>query len=132
MSLRNRTHNSQNPFQGNFKKVLCVCSAGLLRSPTAAFVLSQEPFNYNTRACGIVPDYALIPIDEVHLAWADSVVCMTKDQELQLRNQLDSMVDVFNYKNKPTIICLEIEDSYGYRDPELIKLIVEKYKASAL
>jgi len=64
MSLRNRIHNSSNPYQGKFKRVLCVCSAGLLRSPTTAFVLSQEPYNYNTRAAGIVDDYALVPVDE--------------------------------------------------------------------
>jgi len=33
------------------------------------FVLSQEPYNYNTRAAGIVDDYALVPVDEVLLNW---------------------------------------------------------------
>ena len=52
MSLMNRLGNSKNPYQGDFKKVLCVCSAGLLRSPTAAWVLSNAPFNFNTREIG--------------------------------------------------------------------------------
>ena len=47
MSKMNRLANTQNKYQGKYKKVLCVCSAGLLRSPTAALVLSQEPFNFN-------------------------------------------------------------------------------------
>ena len=47
----NRLGNSRNIYQGKDKRVLCVCSAGLLRSPTAANVLHKE-FGYNTRACG--------------------------------------------------------------------------------
>lgn len=119
MTEFNRTHNSKNPYQGDFKKVLCVCSAGLLRSPTAAVVLSQEPFNFNTRACGMVPDYALVLLDDVLIAWADEIVCMTKEQEHYLLMEI---------KNKP-IKCLEIPDNFAYRDPELMKLIKQKYEA---
>ncbi len=39
MINRNRWGNIDNPYQGSAKKVLCVCSAGMLRSPTAANVL---------------------------------------------------------------------------------------------
>ena len=63
MSTMNRLANTHNPYQGDFKKVLCVCSAGLLRSPSTAFVLSQDPFNFNTIAAGINEDYALIVVD---------------------------------------------------------------------
>lgn len=117
MNIRNRLHNASNPAQGEYKKVLCLCSAGLLRSPTAALVLSQEPYNFNTRACGMVSDFALVVLDEVLLTWADELVCMTKDQEKLLKLST----------NKP-IKCLNIEDNYAYRDPELIKLIKENYK----
>ena len=115
--MNNRIHNSSNPFQGKYKKVLCVCSAGLLRSPTAALVLSQEPYNYNTRAVGLESDFALIPLDRVHLEWADEIVCMTRDQEQ----------DLLQMKSNKPIKCLGITDSYAYRDPELIELIKEKY-----
>ena len=67
MSLMNRLANTHNHYQGDAKRVLCVCSAGLLRSPTAAFVLSQEPFGFNTRAAGIAEDFALIVVDDVLL-----------------------------------------------------------------
>lgn len=53
--VMNRIANASNKFQGSYKRVLCVCSAGLLRSPTAALVLSKDPYNFNTRACGAVP-----------------------------------------------------------------------------
>lgn len=113
---RNRMYNASNPCQGQAKRVLCVCSAGLLRSPTAAVVLSQEPFSFNTRAAGLVKDYALIPVDEVLLEWADEVVCMTDDQAADLREKT----------NKP-IKCLNIGDSYNYRDPALVALIADAY-----
>lgn len=114
--MNNRMYNANNPYQGPYKKVLCVCSAGLLRSPTAALVLSQKPYNFNTRAAGI-ESYALIKVDDVLLHWADEIVCMTKEQEQQIRRETD----------KP-IICLEIEDNYEYRNPTLIRKIKAKYK----
>ena len=118
--LMNRLANVGNPFQGKHKRVLCVCSAGLLRSPTAAWVLSQEPYNFNTRAVGLVPEFALIPIDPVLIRWADQVVCMTSDQAKKLRTMVD--------EDKP-IVCLNIPDNFGYRDPELVELIKTAYDA---
>ena len=117
--MRNRLFNCGNPYQGDFKRVLCVCSAGLLRSPTAALVLSQEPYNFNTRACGL-DSYALIHIDEVLITWADEIVCMSEEQENRLREMV---------ADKP-ITCLYIRDDFSYRDPELIQLIKEKYNAT--
>lgn len=114
----NRMANSKNEFQGAYKKVLCVCSAGLLRSPTAAVVLSQPPYNYNTRAAGIVNQFALVPVDEVLIHWADEIVCMEMDQ-----------ADLLSATTKKPIICLNIEDSYAYRDEKLVWLIKEKYNA---
>ena len=58
---RNRLHNATNPYQGSYKKVLCVCSAGMLRAPTAAVVLSRPPYDFNTRAVGTDLGTALIP-----------------------------------------------------------------------
>jgi len=120
MSRMNRLANTANEYQGTFKKVLCVCSAGLLRSPTAALVLSQEPFNFNTRAAGVSTEYALILVDEFLLKWADEIVCMNESQK-----------DVLNFlihKDSTTpIIVLDIPDNYQYRDPELMKLIADRY-----
>lgn len=122
MNNMNRLYNCDNPNQGRFKRVLCVCSAGLLRSPTAAFALSQEPFNYNTRSAGCF-DYALIPVDEVLIKWADEIVCMSPEH-----------VDYLNHKFKldklqKTVICLDIPDMYRYREAELVDLIVKNYSA---
>lgn len=77
----NRKWNSHNEYQGKHKRVLCVCSAGLLRSPTAAWVLSNPPYNFNTRAAGIDVGHALIPVDDVLIEWADEIVCMDEYQQ---------------------------------------------------
>lgn len=116
MDDESRLLNVNNRHQGKFKKVLCVCTAGLLRSPTAAEVLSKNPFNFNTRSCGISPECALIVLDEVLLAWADEIVCMDKVVQLEIRK-----------RTKKRVICLGIPDGYDYRDYELIKLISENY-----
>jgi predicted protein tyrosine phosphatase len=120
----NRIGNAGNRFQGQFKRVLCVCSAGLLRAPTAAFVLSQEPYNFNTRAVGISREYALIPIDSVHLHWADEIVTMEQDHT-------DIVIDLLKSfgigDSAPPITQLNITDDFAYRDPELIELIKKAY-----
>lgn len=120
----NRLGNCNNPYQGKYKRVLCVCSAGLLRSPTAAVVLSQEPFNFNTRACGLSDEYALIPIDQALIEWADEIVCMEDDHVLDLKERFDKYITF-----RP-VVTLNIEDRYAYRDPELMKLIAEKYQSA--
>lgn len=116
--LMNRLANAHNPYQGKYKRVLCVCSAGLLRSPTAAYVLSHEPYNYNTRAAGLTAEFALVPVDRVLLDWADEIVCMTSDQAEKIREQLE--------EDKP-IVVLNVPDIYGYRDPDLIESIKSSY-----
>jgi predicted protein tyrosine phosphatase len=118
--LMNRLANSTNPYQGRYKKVLCICSAGLLRSPSTALVLSQEPYNYNTRAAGLSKEFALVQVDEVLLHWAQEIVCMSPEQA----ETLSTLVE-----DKP-IICLNIPDSFEYRDPELLKLIRKQYDSA--
>lgn len=124
--LMNRMYNVGNPAQGEDKKVLCVCSAGLLRSPTAARVL-QNHYGYNTRSAGINRDYALIILDEVLLVWADEVVCMDQNQADVVKLMLEGLKrDGHNYE--PDIKVLNIPDVYQYGDKELIDLIKTNYK----
>jgi predicted protein tyrosine phosphatase len=121
MSTMNRMHNIRNPGQGTAKKVLTICSAGILRSPTAAIVLAGDPYNYNTRAAGITDEYALIKVDEVLVAWADEIICMEawQAQELEQRFQYD----VANTR----IVVLEIPDNFVRMAPALVTLIRERY-----
>ena len=120
--LVNAIHNTN---QSNRKKVLTVCSAGLLRSPTAARVLAEK-YDYNTRACGVVDDYALIVLDAVLISWADEIVFMDKGHYNM------SIVYFEDYKDtidkKATI--LSIPDVYEYMEPELVSAIERQYEES--
>lgn len=114
MTTMNRLHNVTNPYQGKTKKVLCVCSAGLLRSPTTANVLHRE-FGYNTRACGVNPEFALIAFDTVLAEWADEIVVM------------ETWMGHILHDWKEKVICLNVPDSFAYMNEELQKLIKENY-----
>jgi predicted protein tyrosine phosphatase len=118
----NRLANNKNRFQGDAKRVLCCCSAGLLRSPTAAVVLSQEPYNYNTRAVGVVPEYALVPIDPVLVDWADEIVVMESWQADTVR------IDFPEESKGKRVIVLNVPDKYPRMNPELVELIKKAYR----
>ena len=117
MTTMNRLGTCHNRFQGDMKKVLCVCSAGLLRSPTAAVVLQRE-FGYNTRAAGLTKEYALIPVDDVLLEWADEVVVM----ETWMYHELEDNPRV------DELTCLNVPDVYPYMAQELQDFILTAYK----
>lgn len=119
---RNQLANSQNEFQGKIKKVLTVCSAGLLRSATMAHVLAKE-YDYNVRNCGTEESYALIPISEALVYWADEIVFVNKENYNSVKASLNSI------KREDTkVYCLDIPDMYSYCDPELIKICKEQYE----
>ena len=125
MSTLNKIANVGNRFQGDFKRVLCVCSAGLLRSPTAAYVLSLPPYNFNTRAAGIASEYAVIEVDTVLLSWADEIVCMQHEHADAVNGML---AHVLGGKDKPVHV-LGVPDSYPYRDEKLMQIIRDRYDA---
>ena len=87
----NALHNVTNPYQGKDKRVLCLCSAGLLRSSTLAIIL-QNKYGCNTRSAG-VSDYALIPVSTALLEWADEIVCVEQKVEMQLMNDIQLLIN---------------------------------------
>lgn len=111
-----------NSYQGDYKRVLTVCSANMLRSPTIAHVLSAEPYNFNTRSAGTA-GFALIPVTEDLLLWADEVVCADTEHALWVRNRM------IEWSIDKPIVNLQIEDIYEYRNPKLIELIKERYES---
>ena len=125
-STRNSVAIVHNQFQdiSKYKRVLCVCSAGLLRSPTAARVL-QEVYNYNTRAAGTY-DYALIPISTALLEWADEVVFMERDHYQMAKYDNPEMID-----RASRVLVLGIPDDYSYNQTELRELILSRYKTAS-
>lgn len=107
-----------NPFQGKDRRVLFVCSAGLLRSPTGARLYAQK---YNTRAAGSA-DYALIPVTHDLLLWAQEVVFVDKEN----REAVHERFDLTEFPCK--IVVLDIPDQYEHMHPELVKAFKEQYE----
>jgi len=119
MSMMNRLGNAGNKYQGNTKRILCVCSAGLLRSPTIAHILSSPPWNFNTRAAGISKEYALVPVDTVLVSWAEDIVVV----EPWMRDEL--VITYGEVLANTHIHALDVPDRFEYRDPYLVKLLNE-------
>ena len=115
MSRNNALWNCKNPYQGRYKKVLTVCSAGLLRSPTIAWYL-QSISDWNCRAAGL-HDYALIQVDDVLVEWADMIICADRDKYNLLKSSFGDRLG-----DKP-VYNFNIPDVYQYKEPELIEII---------
>lgn len=124
-STMNSLHNANNPYQGTEKRVLCLCSAGLLRSPTAAYILQKE-LGYNTRAAGVT-DYALIPVTEVLLKWADEIVCVNEETFETLMDNIvrSQYLSAESFKDK--IVVLDVPDIYPRMDSTLQNEILRQY-----
>lgn len=118
-SKLNQMANAKNAWQNDAKRVLCVCSAGLLRSPTLAEYLNKT-YGYNTRACGTSQEFALIPISEALVHWADEVVFVNKENWEEVKD-----TPIFKVKK---VTILNLPDEYERNDPELIETIKSQYK----
>lgn len=119
MTIRqNAMWNCKNPHQGKYKRVLTICSAGLLRSPTIAWYI-QSVSDYNCRAAGM-HDYALVPVDDVLVEWADIIIVADEDKYITLMNTYEDIIG-----DKP-VLNFDIPDIYEYKNPDLIKLIEER------
>ena len=102
-----------NRWQGDAVKALFVCSAGVLRSPTAALHFAKTK-GWNTRAVGDNVEFALIPVSEALMTWADVVFVMTTDQRIHLKQKFGNE----RFGNK--IFVMNIEDDFGFMDEELV------------
>ena len=123
---KNQLYNIHNESQGNTKKVLCVCSAGLLRSATLQNMLIKE-YGYNCRNCGTEESYALIPISEALLLWADEIVFVNKANYNSVRWDLAEIKDI-----EEKIFILDIPDIYNFNDPKLVEICKQQYKEIVL
>lgn len=117
--MNNRLGNVHNKYQTDEKKVLCLCSAGMLRSPTVANVL-HSLYGYNTRAAGVTDDFALIPVDEILCVWADEIVVVDSHVRGMFTFKFGE-----GYNSK--ITQLNIPDIYEWNDAKLIEIIKEQY-----
>ena len=121
----NQMYNIGNVHQTDTKKVLTICSAGLLRSPTLADHLCKE-YGYNTRACG-THDYALVPVSEALLKWADEIVCVNQDTYNALVPEAKTILENAKAMGDEVTI-LDIPDVFEWGNEELVTIIAEQYK----
>ena len=117
---RNQLYNIHNEWQGDTKKVLTVCSAGLLRSATLQNLLIKE-YGFNVRNCGTVESYALIPISEALVTWADEIVFVNKENYDMVYEELKFL----GFLDKCKV--LNIPDMYSFNHPDLIEICRKQY-----
>lgn len=110
-----------NPYQGKDKRVLFVCSVGMLRSATAARIYAKK---YNTRAAGSDQVEALIPVTSELIAWADEIVFVNQYN----RDEVDKTYELETIGLQKKIVVLDIPDDYEHMHPELIKSFKEQYE----
>lgn len=124
-ATRNQIYNVHNHYQGKTKKVLCACSAGLLRSATLQNFLIRE-YGYNVRNCGTDESYALIPISEALVEWADEIVFVNSQNYNMVKEEIESL--------GATEKCyvLNIPDIYAFNDPALVDICKEQYERIVL
>ena len=108
-----------NPFQGTDKRVLFVCSMGILRSATGARLYAHK---YNTRTAGSWPD-ALVPVTPLLLAWAHEVVFVNDSNYKNITERFgtDWMKDI-------SVKVLDIPDSYEHMHPKLVEAFEQQYE----
>ena len=108
-----------NPYQGDDKKVLFVCSMGILRSATGARLYAPK---YNTRSAGSWGD-ALIPLTPILIAWANEIVFVNKENYDNACSEFGEEV----FKETPTKV-LDIPDKYPHMHPSLVAEFERKYE----
>lgn len=122
ISKYNQVGNSTNPYQGDAVKALCICSAGLLRSPTIAKYLTGK--GYNTRAVGMSEDYALVPLSTALIAWSDEIHIVIEQYDNLMFELRERDIDY----PPSNIYVYDLLDIFGTFSPELEHLIDEEFK----
>jgi len=105
-------------------RVLTVCSAGLLRSPTIARVLIRDFDNVNPRPVGTSSEYALVPLDMVHLKWAHLIICANDEVMRFVEAALEAALEECKLERK--VVHFNIPDMFNFADPELERIIREE------
>jgi len=99
-------------------RILFICEANRLRSPTAETIFSGYP-DVEARSAGIGKE-ATVPVSAELLDWADLIFVMEKRH----RNIIHSRFKEIYLRKR--IICLYIPDEFEFMDPELVSLLEEK------
>lgn len=99
-------------------KLLFVCSANALRSPTAEAVFSRYD-GVEAASAGIHVDTET-PVSADLVEWADVVVAMEQHHAQFLQEHFGYLL------RRKRLAVLGIPDSYDFMDPELVRILKEK------
>jgi len=108
-----------NLYQGSAKKIVFVCSMGILRSATAARLYAKK---YNTRCAG-TDEEALVPLSLLLIAWATEIVFVNEENHRRFKQTVDG--DLYESLN---IKVLDIPDTYNHMHPKLIEEFYKQYE----
>lgn len=114
-----------NPYQGKDKKVVFICSMGILRSATGARLYASK---YNTRTAGTWSD-ALIPLTPILMAWADELVFVNKENYKDIKQTYEADGEPGDFDCDFNVKVLNIPDKYEHMHPKLIQAFHEQYEA---
>lgn len=108
-----------NVYQMDNIRSLFVCSAGMLRSPTAAAVALE--LGHNSRSCGS-SDRALIPLSRNLVDWAHYIYFMNEEnyyEALETFKAYNSVILAIEEKST----TWDIDDIYNYNDFQLRQIV---------
>ena len=97
------------------KRLLFICGANKLRSPTAEHIFSTW-VDAETDSAGLnsISEQQL-PSEQVE--WADIIFVMEKSQRSKVSTRFRK------YLKGKRIVCLDIPDNYAFMEPELVRLL---------
>lgn len=95
--------------------LLFVCTANLLRSPTAEEIYRKDP-RFVVKSAGTA-DNAAQTLSTDLLEWADAIICMEKSHKKHIQKKFPE-----TYAQK-WVLCLDIPDEYERMQPTLVSLI---------
>ena len=112
----------QHSDQGTQHRALFVCTAGMLRSPTAASVAIE--LGYNARSCGSSMTYALIPLTINLISWAETIYFVNEENYYEALHLFDPMSEAYADILDKAVVW-DIPDTYNYRDEYLCNRVRE-------
>ena len=96
--------------------LLFVCTANLLRSPTAAKYFNGRN-QHVARSAGIMASPPCHQITEEDVRWAHKIFCMESNHARYLER---------NFTRLPSLYVLNIPDIYEFDQPELVALLTRR------
>jgi predicted protein tyrosine phosphatase len=97
------------------KKLLFVCNANTIRSPTFERWFKKNMKEFEVRSSGTHHGYPY-KLDKELLEWADRVFVMDQSQKLYIHERWPNLID--------KVEVIGISDQYDPDEPDLINLII--------